>query len=222
MEFLEKNWKAISFGTGAVIILGLVYVLISNQSQAKEKLAQESFSVLQDQFNKMKEQQSAGEKNEAAKPMVDKARLKVDLEEFISKSAGTVASQVAAIYMSDILVAEKKLEESIGLLKKVESKSTVLSNTLVLKTLGQILADSDQCKEAISTWDKILVNKKAEFLFADIQIKQALCYQKLNEEQKAVDILNKIKSNKSEGYEQSSLEAERILRLIQFNKVSGT
>ena len=106
--------------------------------------------------------------------------------------------------------------------KKVETKSSVLSNTLVLKKMGQLLADSDQCKEAIDIWNKVLNNKKAEFTFSDVRIKQALCYQKLNETQKAEELLTQVKNNKTEGQEQSSLEAEKVLRLIQFNKAQGS
>jgi lipopolysaccharide biosynthesis regulator YciM len=91
-----------------------------------------------------------------------------------------------------------------------------------MKKMGQLFADSDQCKEAIDIWNKVLSNKKADFTFSDIQIKQALCYQKLNDSQKAEELLTKVKNIKTEDQEQSSLEAEKVLRLIQFNKAQGS
>ena len=218
MNFVEKNWKLLSIGFAAIIITGFVFVLMTVQSERKEKTAQENFASFQNQFNKMKEQQGSKD----TKTVVDTVKLQNDLSDFIAKNPNTVAAQMAGILLSDILISDKNTTEALNVLKKVQSNSSVLSNTLVFKTMGQILADTDKCQEAIEVWDKILANKKAEFTFADIQIKQALCYQKLNNTLKAEEILNKVKNNKTEGQEQSSLEAEKVLRLIKFNKASGT
>lgn len=218
MNFIEKNWKTLSFVSAGLIILGLIVALVSGQAESREKKAQEDFATLQTQLNQLKEQQSAKDSKNA----VDTVKLKKDLEDFISKNQGTVASQIAGLSLSDILVAEKNPVEALNVLKKVESNDSILSNFLVLKKQAQLLADSDQCKEAITAWDKILSNKKAEYTFSDIQIKQALCYQKLNDTKKAEELLTKVKNNKTEGQEQSSLEAEKVLRLIQFNKTQGS
>lgn len=221
MNFLEKNWKLLTSGAAAAIVLGLILSLVSGQSERKEKSAQESFVVLQEKINQLKEQGTDKAKKEI-KAAVDTTTLKSDLQNFISKNISTVAAQVAGISLADILADEKNMTEALNVLKKVETNTSVLSNILVLKKMGQILADNDQCKEAIAVWDKVLKNAKAEFSFADVQIKQALCYQKLNDTKKAEEVLNQVKNNKAEGQEQSSLEAEKILRLIQFNKAQGS
>ncbi len=222
MNFIEKNWKTLSFVCAGLIVLGLAISLVSGQAERKEKSAQESFAVINEKITKMKEQQSVKNTTADSKVTTDIPAFKKDLEDFISKNQSTVASQMAGISLADILMSEKNSTEALNVLKKVETNSSNLSNTLVLKTMGQVLADGDQCKEAIAVWDKILANKKAEFAFGDVQIKQALCYQKLNDSKKAEELLTKIKNNKIEGQEQSSLEAEKVLRLIQFNKAQGT
>lgn len=223
MEFLEKNLKTIALGFMAIIVLGLGVSLISGQSERSEKSAQEAFTPIQVKLVQLKEQtQSAPKDVKESKAEVNVADLKKDLEGFIAQHPATVASQIAGLSLSEIYASEKNMVEALNTLKKVETKSSVLSNTLVLKKMGQLLADSDQCKEAIDIWNKVLSNKKAEFTFSDVQIKQALCYQKLNETQKAEELLTKVKNNKTEGQEQSSLEAEKVLRLIQFNKAQGS
>ncbi len=221
MNFLEKNLKSIGLGFAALIVVGLVVTVVINQSEKKEKTAQENFAVIQDKLNKLNEKAPAADKDSKA-PVVDIVSLKKDLEDFITKNTGTVAAQIAGMSLADIYANEKNSTEALNVLKKIETNSSVLSNVLVLKKTGQVLADADQCKEAIAVWEKVLANKKAEFVFSDIKIKQALCYQKLNDLQKAEDILNQVKNNKSEGHEQSSLEAEKVLRLIKFKKASGT
>lgn len=222
MNFLEKNLKSIGLGFAALIVVGLVITVVTNQSEKKEKTAQENFAVIQEKLNKLNEKTPAADKDAKAPAAVDIVSLKKDLEDFITKNSGTVAAQIAGLSLADIYANEKNNTEALTVLKKIETNSSVLSNVLVLKKTGQILADADQCKEAIAVWEKVLANKKAEFAFADVQIKQALCYQKLNDFQKAEDLLTQVKNNKSEGHEQSSLEAEKVLRLIKFNKASGT
>jgi tetratricopeptide (TPR) repeat protein len=223
MEFLEKNLKTIALGFMAVVVLGLGFSLVSGQSERSEKAAQEAFTPIQAKLVQLKEQNQQTQKDvKEPKTEVNVADLKKDLEGFIAQHPATVASQIAGLSLSEIYASEKNMVEALNTLKKVETKSSVLSNTLVLKKMGQLLADSDQCKEAIDIWNKVLNNKKAEFTFSDVQIKQALCYQKLNETQKAEELLTKVKNNKTEGQEQSSLEAEKVLRLIQFNKAQGS
>lgn len=223
MEFLEKNLKTIAFGFVAIVVLGLGFSLVSGQSERSEKAAQEAFTPIQNKLVQLKEQNQPAQKDvKEPKAEVNVADLKKDLEGFIAQHPATVASQIAGLSLSEIYASEKNMVEALNTLKKVETKSSVLSNTLVLKKMGQLLADSDQCKEAIDIWNKVLNNKKAEFTFSDVQIKQALCYQKLNETQKAEELLTKVKNNKTEGQEQSSLEAEKVLRLIQFNKAQGS
>ncbi len=223
MEFLEKNLKTIALGFMAVVVLGLGFSLVSGQSERSEKAAQEAFTPIQAKLVQLKEQNQQTQKDvKEPRTEVNVADLKKDLEGFIAQHPATVASQIAGLSLSEIYASEKNMVEALNTLKKVETKSSVLSNTLVLKKMGQLLADSDQCKEAIDIWNKVLNNKKAEFTFSDVQIKQALCYQKLNETQKAEELLTKVKNNKTEGQEQSSLEAEKVLRLIQFNKAQGS
>ena len=220
----EKNLKTIAISFAALIVLGLGVSLISGQSERQERSAQEAFSPLQIKFSQWKEQNQTSDKSQkdGVKNVVNLVELKKEIDGFISKYPATVASQMAGLSLSEIYVTENNFVEAMNILKKVETKSSVLSNTLVLKKMGQLLADSEQCKEAILVWDKVLANKKAEFTFSDLKIKQALCYQKLNDMKKAEDLLTQVKNNKTEGQEQSSIEAEKVLRLIQFNKAQGS
>lgn len=224
INFFENNWKLLALGLGAFIIIGLVWAIASGNSKRKEITAQEDYVTLDEQFNKYKEQKATlgADPKAEIKDKVDVASLKTNLQNFVNQNTGTVASQIAALSLSDILLDENNQTEALSLLKKTESNSNLLSNVLIRKKTGQILADSNQCKEAIAVWDKIITDKKTEYVQADVKIKQALCYQKLNDFKKAEEILTAVKNNRSEGQQQISAEADRILRLLQHSKASGS
>lgn len=224
LNFFEKNWKLLALGLGVFIIAGLVWAIISGNSKRKEITAQENYAALDEQFNKYKEQKNTLSTDPKAeiKDKVDVANLKTNLQDFVTQNTGTVASQIAALSLSDILLDENNQTEALNLLKKAETNSDFLSNVLIRKKTGQILADTNQCKEAIAVWDKIITDKKTEYVQADVKIKQALCYQKLNDLKKAEEILTAIKNNRGEGQQQTAAEADRILRLLQHSKASGS
>ena len=217
MDFLEKNWKNLTIGVALLIVVGLAFSVYSNQSNEKEKKAQAAFSVLEQQLKSLKDKAA----DSKAAP-VDKEKLKQDLDLFITQNMGTVASQMAALSLADLYSDESKNTEALAILKKTANNSDVLSNTLVLKRMGQLLSDLDQCNEAIQAWDKVISNKQASFAHGDVKIQQALCYKKLNDMKKAEEILTSVKNNKLEGQEQLSQEADKILRVIKMSSTLGT
>jgi len=224
LNFFEKNWKLLAFGLGAFIIIGLAWAIISGNSSRQEVVAQENYAPLEVEFNKYREQKAtlATDAKSEIKDKVDVTTLKANLQDFVSKNTGTVAAQMAALSLSDILADENNAAEALNVLKKAETKSDHLANVLVRKKMGQLLADANQCQEAITVWNKIVSDKNSEYVQSDVKIKQALCYQKLNDFNKAEEILTALKNNRTEGQQQISAEAERVLRLIQHNKASGS
>jgi len=228
MEFIEKYGKQLFIGVGVFVILAFVVTLITQGSVKKEKESQEKYFALEAKVKKYREEkfkqsQSAQEKIAVQESVqVDINQLKADLESFISSNLGTVAAQFAGLELAQILSEENKLTEALSLLQKVETQSDLLSNSLVKMKIGQILADLDKCSDALVVWSKIINSKKFAYIHAESKINQALCYKKMNELQKAEEILNQVKNEKSEDSAEQSREADRILRLIQFNKSFGS
>lgn len=228
MEFLEKNVKGILGIAGIVIVAGLVATLVNANSIKKEKQTQEKFFAIDAKVKKYKEEKfkatdkTADKKEEVASVPVDVAQLKTELEAFVSENTGSVAAQIAGLELADLLSDDNKSAEALALLQKVETKTDLLSNVLVRMKIAQSLADQDKCSEALVIWGKVLSSKATSYLHAEAKINQALCYKKMNDLAKAEEILNQVKNDKTDETGQSNREADRILRLIQFNKSFGT
>lgn len=228
MEFLEKNVKGILGVAGLVIAAGLVATLVNANSIKKEKQTQEKFFAIDAKVKKYKEEKfkatdkTAEKKEEVASVPVDVNQLKTELDAFVSENTGSVAAQIAGLELANLLSDENKSAEALALLQKVETKTDLLSNVLVRMKIAQSLADQDKCSEALVIWGKVLSSKATSYLHAEAKINQALCYKKMNDLAKAEEILNQVKNDKTDETGQSNREADRILRLIQYNKSFGT
>ena len=232
MSFLEKQWKLIAGALAALIIVGAAVAIQSTMKVASEKRQQEAFFGVEKKFSdyKNKKNKDAQPDKKAAVPATpaelatDLATVKKELESFISANPGSKASQMAALYYSEILRDEKSNDLALATLQKVQNNDPGLVNTLVQQEIGQILADSNKCTEAIDLWQKIVNRKEAAFIHNEVKIQQALCYQKMNDLKKAEELLTNIANQKSEGGpEAASVKvAARYLRWIQFRRVSGT
>ena len=133
-----------------------------------------------------------------------------------------MAAQFAGLELAQILSDESKSTEALSVLQKVETQSDLLSNSLVKMKIAQVLVDLDKCSDAVATWSKIVSTSHFSYLHAEAKLNQALCYKKMNDLKKAEDILNQVKNDKSDESADYSNEADRILKLIQFNKSFGS
>ncbi|MGZ3691345.1 MAG: tetratricopeptide repeat protein [Pseudobdellovibrio sp.] len=224
-KFFETNYKAIFGVFAAFVVVGGIVTLVSNQSAAKEKKAQEAYFSVEKKFIEAKnpQAQDAEEKKPVEKPNL--AQIKQDFEKVINDFPGSVASQMAALHVAGMNTEEKNYDQALAVLQKVENKDTGLVNTLVQQQIGQLLADKDKCAEAITVWQKILDRKEAAFLHDDVKLQQALCYSKTNDTKKAEEILTNLANktaNPDMAASTASKEAEKYLRLMQFKKASGT
>jgi len=223
---IEANWKIIAGVFAAFVVGGAVVAFTNHFSTEKEKKAQEAYFNVEKKLTDLKakkaEAQTADKKNEPA----DYTQVKKDLEKVITDYPNSVASQMAALHLSTVLVDEKNVDGALSTLQKVENKDKGLVNTLVQQQIGQLLADKDKCQDAIVVWQKILDRKEAEFIHPELKLQQALCYSKTNDLKKAEEILtnlsNQSTANENLGNSPTAKEAEKYLRLLQFKKVSGT
>lgn len=233
-KYIEKQWKLIVGVFAGLVLVGALWALIANMSIKKEKLAQEDYFKVEKKLLELKAKQTPLEnplekkdikKDSKKDEVVDFSQSKKDLEKLISEHKGSVASQMAALHLANLLVAEKNQEGALAALKNVENKNKGLVNTLVQKQIGQLLADQSKCQEALNIWQKILDRKEAGFLHSETKIQQALCYVKMNDLKRAEEILTNLANqslNPDIGDNSSSKEAEKYLRLIQFKKTSGS
>lgn len=223
VSVLEKQWKLILSLAAAVIIFVGALAYMSMHSVKKEKVAQESYFAVEKKLNDIRNAQMNPAAGAAAS--ADFTAVKAEFESIMADYPGTVAAQMAALHLANLLVQEKNFDLALAHLQKVENTDKGLVNTLVQQQIGQLQADKNQCKEAIETWEKILKRKEAEFLHGELKLQQALCYTELNDLQKAEEILTNLANqtvNPDMASSSVAKEAEKYLRLIQFKKASGT
>ncbi len=247
---LEQYWKAGAFLAVVIIVAGLIVTLVLSQSGKKEKLAQDQLFALETLYFKHLEAANpnpqAAEKAEPTK--VDTEKLKADLKSFVAANKGFVAGQMASLYLSDLLMKENKSTEALDVLKANKSTDSHLTSLLLIKKIGQLQAQLNQCNEAVATWDDLLKIKSAQFLKDEIKINQSLCFIEQKDWPKAEKLLSEIK-NENMKFETLSKdnkklaestpemqtavrnatatnrEVDKILRLIQFrqhNEKSGS
>lgn len=230
MEFIEKQWKLILGAAGFVVLVGAVITLVSVRATHKEKSAQESYFAVEKKLNDLKnpkpEVPTADKKEKPkANAPTDFTQIKKELEKVSTDFPGSVASQMAALHVANILVDEKNTDAALATLQKVENKDRGLVNTLVQQQIGQLLADKQKCPEAIAIWQKIIERREAGFIHNETKLQQALCYTKMNDLKRAEEILTNLANqtaNPDMSSSATSKEAEKYLRLIQFKKASGT
>lgn len=237
-QFLEKQWKLVLGIAGVFLLFGVVAVMISMKTTQNEMKAQEAYFSFEEKLMDIKNKAAnpEPEKNKELKDksapntkttneVVDYSPIKSGFEKVINEYPNSNAAQMSAIHLAKLLIDEKKSDEALKLLQKVENKNTGLINTLIQKQIGQLLADNNKCQEAIAIWQKILDRKEASFIHNESKIQQALCYTKLNDFKKAEEILTNLANQSGSpeaGPSSISKEAEKYLRLIQFKKASGT
>lgn len=230
LNFLEKQWKLITGVLAFVIILGAAFVFASYKNEQKEKKAQESYFAVEKKLFELKAKKetkptSKNDKKPQPEIAVDFSQIKKELEAIIQTHQGTVASQMAAIHLSSLLVEEKQFDLALENLKKAQNSKKGLVSTLVEQQIGQLMADQNNCQEAVNVWQKIINRKEASFIHNEVKLQQALCYTKMNDLKKAEDILTQLANqvaNPDVNEMSNAKEAEKYLRFIQFKKASGT
>ena len=248
---LEQYWKAGAFVAIVLIVAGLIITMVMAQSGKKEKQAQDQLFALETLYFKHIEAASpnppAADKSQTP-VKVDTEKLKTDLKTFVTSNKGLVAGQMASMYLSDLLMKENKSSEALDVLKANKSTDSHLTSFLLIKKIGQLQAQLNQCNEAVATWDDLLKIKGAQFLKDEIKINQSLCFIEQKDWPKAEKLLSEIK-NENMKFENLSKdnkklaeatpemqtavrhaaatnrEVDKILRLIQFrqhNEKSGS
>ena len=231
-NYIEKNIKSIGITLAVALVVGLGFTFNNYRQTAHETKLQEQYFMIEVKIKKMKDAQfKASQENKADVKAVPKteatsistAELQAELQAFVNTAKKTVAGQMAALELAHILVTENKPEAAIEWLNKVETGSSNLTNLLVRMKKAQALSVANKCADAITAWDKVVADSKAQFLHIEAKVNQALCYKSMNDLAKAEDVLLQIKSNSKNGEysAEKNPDVDKVLRLIQFQKNAG-
>jgi TolA-binding protein len=138
-----------------------------------------------------------------------------DLEKVARDFAGTSAGAQAAILASDTFMTyqqpDKAAEIAQVATKAMDDRSMLAG--LARMQLGAALATKGDCKEAVKVWGEVIANKSAAFLQGDASLRSGICFEALNEPQKAMEMYQKVSA---EGPESSSATtAKGLLRALE-------
>jgi tetratricopeptide (TPR) repeat protein len=146
----------------------------------------------------------------------DYGPVATDMLNFIEKSPKSKAAKMAALHLSDVQLEYKKLPEAQDTLGKVRTDSNDLLSGLVLTQLGTVQANQNDCNAAVGTWQKVLSMSSAKSLHSAVKLKQGLCYESLNDMEKAQKLYSEVKADDKESAAAKS--AEKYLRLLPATK----
>ncbi|MNS59040.1 hypothetical protein D3C72_919860 [compost metagenome] len=235
----------------AFIVVGLGASLWSYFSEKKETALQQKYFVVEKAYLDKKRgfeeaaraelmaAQAPKDKKAPQPPAVDPSKkasgdLQKDFgtvitgfEALIADAPNTQAARMAALNLSDIYSSNKKFDEALASLTKVEkglAKNEALT-ALVLSQMGNLNADKGDCKAAIEKWQSITTHKGLAFAHDEAKLRMGLCYESLSDLSKAEQLYTEVSKKESATADFSAAkDAEKYLRLLKAKKnfSSGT
>lgn len=209
-KWIEDNIRILG-GIVLVAILVAVGIVISQWlANRAERKAQEAYYAIEAKYTKIRDEfdrarfaalNPTANSNTAAKPKQPTGDLEKDygtvpgeLETFARENAKTSAGAQAAILAANLYMTYQQPDKAIEIAKV---PATSLSEERLLTNLakvlwGSALADKGDCNEAIKVWSSVLDNKAMTSLHADVALRTGLCYETLNDLDKAREFYRKV------------------------------
>ncbi len=199
---------------GGVILVGLLVLTgftVKNWLNSRgERKAQEAYYAAEHKFSKVKEgfdrakmralMPAAATKDEKTPDVPATGDLEKDygavlpeLEKVAQTHAGTSAGTQAAIVLAETYMSYSKPEKAVAITEQAAKglKVTSLLGALVRVQWGSALAAKGDCKEAVGVWGQVLGNASSKFLHADVSLRSGVCFEQLNDFQKAKEMYQK-------------------------------
>lgn len=210
-HWVEKN----ALTVGGIILVGLLIltgVTVKNWLNTRaERKAQDAYYSAERKFSKVKEgfdrakmhsmMPAAVAAKDGKNPEVaatgdlekDYGAVLPDLEKIVQTQSGTSASAQAAILLAETYLAYNRPEKAAAVTELAAKNLTVNSilGALVRVQLGSGLAAKGDCKEAVNVWGQVLTNASSKFLHADVSLRSGICFEQINDIQKAKEMYQK-------------------------------
>lgn len=227
------------------LLVGGGYTVYEKVKEQTENKLKESYFSAEKKLNEIKKKQDEAQKkkDEESKKAADKKtdksknlavaeKIPVDVEKdyaepmaefkkIIHANPSSIAASMAGLKVVEMYRQNNKLNEALDVLKPLTDKGHVnhLVSALVYKTKGSLLADLNQCPEALKTWEVIEKSKQASFLVSEVKLHKALCFEQMGQAEQAESLYKELSSSTAADVEDSvRREAERSLRLMKLKK----
>mgnify|MGYP001046721616 CR=1 FL=1 len=228
-SWIEKNVRLLAGLLALIIVLVIGYIITDWFNVRAERKTQEAYYALEAKYAKIKDGFDRAQLGEIAaagssipKPQQPTGDLRKDygaipneLETFARENAGTVAGAQAAILAANLYLTYRQPEKAVEI---AQIPATKLSEKRLIANLAKILwgsalADKGECSEAIKVWGEVLNNSAMTSLHADAALRTGLCYETLNQPDKAKEFYQKVMSISEDSSAAST--AKGLLRALE-------
>jgi predicted negative regulator of RcsB-dependent stress response len=232
MHFIEEHAKILGALVVILVIGSLGYTVFNFVRSYQEKSAQEAFYTVEATYSKIKQgfdrakyqklmpntKENSADTSKVATGQLDQDYGSVigELEKVAREHKGTAGGAEAALIAGQIYLEYKQPEKAIAL---HEATAKSLGSDKVLGGLvkiqwGSAMAAKGDCQAAIDVWQQVLGNKNVSYLHADAALRSGLCFESLNQDEKAMEMYRKASA---EGGEQSPTAhtAKSFLRALE-------
>ncbi len=252
-EWVSKNIVIVIGTLVGLLVLGGVISVVDYFSTQKESDLQGKMSRVEHQYTEKKTKFKEAEQSDSAKALAsakaankDKKDEKtppavkatgdlekdygpevIGFEELVAKNGSSKAGQMSAIYLAEIYSEYKQSEKAIEALNKVVPKNepSDVVTALAVNLKAGLLADKGDCNQAVDIWQKIISQKKIEYMHNEAKLRSAVCYEKMNDTAKAEKYymeLSKNTASKDEPDDRAATEdAKKYLRLLKVRSNGG-
>jgi hypothetical protein len=230
-HWVENN-AGIVFGLAGLLLLGgIIWVVMNWMGDRKEAKAQEAYYAVESKFMKIKDgfdrakysalmpglagQTKAEDKAASGDLTKDYGALMTDLEKVARDHAGTAAGAQAAILAADTYLAYNQATKASELaqIPAKNMKAQTLPGSLARVVWGSSLAAENKCGEAVKVWQEVLDAKNMAYLHGDVSLRSGLCFESLNEPEKAKEMYRKVSAESADTA--VSARAKGLLRALE-------
>lgn len=155
----------------------------------------------------------------------DYGPIAADLEALIAAAPKTRAAEMAALNLAELQSRYKQNDLAMATLEKVNQGDATsnLVSALVVNFKANLRADKGDCAGALTLWEKIVRNSNAKFLHDESRLRMGLCYEVMNDLNKAEQVYTELATKETQSREMDSSaakDAERYLRLLKVKKAT--
>lgn len=247
VDWTKRNSSPIAIVLGVFVVGSSLWSAVQYFSDKKEMAAQEKYFPLEKSYVEQKQKFDEAElkSKEANKPSAAKDKSKEsatakpeskkatgdlqqdygplvqDFKVFVSENSNTQAAKMAVLNLSEVYVKYNKIDEALEAIKLVDSSLSPkeLLSALVLSQKATLLANKNNCQDAVVIWANLAKNQQLKYLHSEFNLRMGLCYEAMGDKQKATEMLSEAskKSGTPGGGSESgvSQEAEKYLRLLK-------
>lgn len=203
--------------------------LAEKKKKAKEQAKEESDNKKTAQKNKNEDNKTEEPKVKWPRPEFDEnfADLSQKYEAHISSHIGTTNAIDGALFLSRLYARYSMWEDVNRILLKVshQIEESHLFYGLVHSSIGNNWIEMDKLKEALDSYEKILISEKHQHLHENLLLKKGLIQEQMNQIEEAKITYKKIadgyqKDGEKDGSPKTQVQksAESYLRYLEFQK----